>query len=110
MNYSIFITSAAERDMVNASDHIEYVLKNPQAADGLLDEADRCINTLSEFPERHVLVDDPVLASWGIRFITVNNYLAFYVIAEQTKQVIIVRFLYQKSNWNAILRKGFSLI
>ena len=26
------------------------------------------------------------------------------------KVVIIVRFLYQKSNWNTILRQGFSLI
>jgi len=55
-------------------------------------------------------VDDPVLAVWGIRFIRVNNYLAFYTIDEDKKVVIIVRFLYQKSNWNTILRQGFSLI
>lgn len=50
MTYSIHITAAAERDMANASDHIEFVLKNPKAA------------------------DDPLLSSWGIRYTQIKNY------------------------------------
>ena len=38
----------------------------------------------------------------------INNYLAFYTIDEVKQTVIIVRFLYQKSNWTSILRQGFS--
>ncbi|MCM1089633.1 MAG: type II toxin-antitoxin system RelE/ParE family toxin [Butyrivibrio sp.] len=110
MSYNIHITAAAERDMITASDHIEFVLKNPKAADDLLNEAELKINALTDFPEKFKPVDDPVLASWGIRFVVVNGYLAFYVISEEIKQVTIVRFLFQKSNWNAILRQGFSLI
>jgi hypothetical protein len=55
-------------------------------------------------------VDDSILASWDIRFVIVNNYLAFYTISEDENLVIVVRFLFQKSNWNAILRQGFSLV
>lgn len=110
MSYCISITAAAERDMMNAADYIEFVLKNPKAADDLLDEAELKINSLSDFPEKHKLVDDPVLASWGVRFVTVNGYLAFYVISVERKQVIVVRFLFQKSNWTAILRQGFPLV
>ena len=33
-----------------------------------------------------------------------------YTIDEEKQTVIIVRFLYQKSNWTSILRQGFSLI
>lgn len=110
MTYEIFITAAAERDLLRASDHIAFVLKNPQAADDLLDEAEARINALTKFPEKFKLVDDPVLASWGIHFVMVNGYLAFYVISEATHRVIIVRFLFQKSNWTAILRQGFSLL
>lgn len=60
-------------------------------------------------PEKFRLVDDPVLASWGIRFVIVNNYLAFYTIDTEMQTVIVVRFLYKKSNWNSILRQGFSI-
>lgn len=56
------------------------------------------------------LVDDPVLASWEIRFVIINNYLAFYTIDEEKQTVIVVRFLYQKSNWCSILRQGFPLV
>ncbi|HCM11998.1 MAG TPA: type II toxin-antitoxin system RelE/ParE family toxin [Lachnospiraceae bacterium] len=104
------MTAAAERDLLRASDHIEFVLKNPKATDGLLDEAEAQINCLAEFLEKFKLANGPVLASWGIRFVIVNGYLAFYVISEEIKHVIVVRFLFQKSNWNAILRQGFSLL
>lgn len=82
MSYQVHITSTAEHDIMRAADYIEFTLK----------------------------VDDPVLASWGIRFVIINNYLAFYTIDEEKQTVIIVRFLYQKSNWTSILRQGFSLI
>lgn len=110
MTYSIHITAAAEQDMANASDHIEFVLKNPKAADDFLDEAELKINSLSSFPGRFPPVDDPLLSSWGIRFTQVKNYLAFYVISEKEQKVIIVRLLYEKSNWGFILKRGFSLI
>lgn len=40
MKYNIHVTQAAERDMANAYDYIDLVLKNPTAADKLLDVAD----------------------------------------------------------------------
>lgn len=110
MNYSIYITATAERDIAGASNHIESVLKNPKAADDLLSEAVSKINALSSFPGKFPLVDDPVLASWGIRFTLAKNYLVFYVISEEERRVIVVRFLYAKSNWSFILKRGFSLI
>ncbi len=110
MNYNIHITSTAERDITNAADYIEFVLKNPDAADNLLELTEKQINSLSEMPDRFHIVDDAILASWGIRFIIVNNYLAFYIVDNEHQLVIVVRFLYKKSNWNSILRGGFSLI
>ena len=89
MNYQVHITKTAEHDIAKAADHIEFVLKNPQAADHLLDVATEKIGELTQMPEKLQLVDDPVLAVWGIRFIRVNNYLAFYTIDEDKKVVII---------------------
>ena len=79
MSYDIHITNAARRDLLNATDHIEFVLKNPKAADNLLDETEEKIYSL-----------------------------AFYIIDDEKNMVIIIRFLYQKSNWNAILHQEFS--
>ena len=110
MSYSIHITAVAERDILRAADYIEFTLKNPTAADHLLDAATEQINSLADMPEKFRLVDDPVLAGWEIRFLIVNNYLAFYTIDKEKQLVIVVRFLYQKSNWSSILRRGFPLI
>ena len=49
MNFQSHITSAAERDMLHAADHIDYVLKNPNAADDLLGHAEKQINSLCDF-------------------------------------------------------------
>ena len=109
MNFTVHITKAAERDMNGAADYIEYVLLNPEAADSLLDEAEEKISKLSLFPEKYAVVDDPVLKTWEIRFLTVKNYLAFYVIHEEENKIFLVRFLYSKRDWISILKQGFSL-
>jgi len=101
--YQVHITTAAERDLNRAADYIEFSLKNPQAADDLIDEAETMLSSLSHMPKRFALVDDKLLAALGIRFVQVKNYLAFYVIDQASQIVHILRFLYGKSNWVSIL-------
>ena len=108
MSYHLHITSVAERDISQAADYIEFVLKNPKAADDLLEETDQKINALLPFPQEHPIVEDKLLAAWGIRFTQIKNYLAFYVIEEN--QVTVIRFLYAKSDWISILKVGFPLV
>lgn len=109
MIYSIHVTLQAERDMDDAANYIASTLLNPDAAYNLLVSANDILNSLDHNPERDRPVDDPLLFSWGVRFIIVKNYLAFYVIAEENKTVHIIRFLYKKRNWLHILKQGFSL-
>lgn len=108
MSYNLHITSVAQRDISQAADYIEFVLKNPKAADDLLEETDQKINALLPFPAEHPVVEDRLLSSWGIRFIQIKNYLAFYVV--EKNQVTIIRFLYAKSNWISILKSGIPLL
>lgn len=110
MIYAIHITRAAERDLNTAADYIEFVLLNPQAGDDLLNEAEKKIRELSDFPEKSSLVDDPVLKAWGIRFTIIKNYIAFYVVSEETHTIFIVRFLYKKRDWLTILKQDISLL
>ena len=76
MKYNLHITKSTEIDLIRAADYIEYNLLNPQAANDLLDKAEKAICKLSEMPQIHQLVEDPVLKSWGIRFVLVDDYMA----------------------------------
>ena len=108
MSYHLHITNVAARDISQAADYIEFVLKNPKAADDLLEETDQKINALLPFSQEHPIVEDKLLAAWGVRFTQVKNYLAFYVVEEN--RVTVIRFLYAKSNWISILKAGFPLV
>ena len=105
MSYQIHITRKAERDIIEAVDYIEFTLLNPQASDHLIDEVDKEIHKLADMPRKFKIVDDSILASWGIRMIVISSYLAFYIIDENSKTVHIIRFLYQKRNWISLLHK-----
>ena len=108
MKYDLHITGSAENDINEAADYIEYVLMNPQAADRLLDAIEETLPTLAEKPQRFAVVSDPVLNAWGIRFVQINNYLAFYVVDDNAARVNIIRFLYMRRDWIGILRRGFT--
>lgn len=103
MKYNVRLSAAAKEDILRNADYIELVLKIPSAAGHFLDETEEKLRSLSEFPERSPLVRDKLLASWGIRFLPVMNYMMFYQIREEQKTVYIVRVLHGKSNWSAIL-------
>ena len=105
---NLHITAIAERDLIGAADYIEFNLHNPQAADALLDEADDRIGSLADYPEQCSLVDDPVLQSWRIRFLTVKKYLAFYIVSEEKRTIFVVRFLHSKRDWITILRASMT--
>ncbi len=104
MSYDLRITKKAEDDLNAAADYIEFTLLNPQAANDLLDKAVKELSNLTEMPQIHRIVDDPFLNALGIRFILVNNYIAFFLINEEEKTVYIIRFLYGKRNWIQILK------
>ena len=106
MSYLIQMTKSAEKDLRSAVDYLDFVLLNPMAADALLEETESKINDLQFFPEAHPLVDDAVLKSWGIRFVMVKNYLAFYTVDHENNTVYIVRFLHSKRNWPVLLKQS----
>ena len=104
MSYRIHITEAAKDDLMSVVEYIDGVLKNPQAADNLIEAVDREINGLGFFPQRHGFPDDSVLRSMNIRFVKVKNYLVFYVISEEEKQIVVLRFLHMRQDWMGVLR------
>ena len=88
MSYQLHITSTAEHDIMRAVDYIEFTLKNPQAADNLLDAVTKQIGTLSDLPQKFRLVDDPVLASWEIRFVIIIITLPFILLMKESRPLL----------------------
>lgn len=108
MTYSVHITTAAERDVANATDYIDQVLKNPKAADELLEAFLQQVNDLAVFPARYPLARDEILVAWGIRFLRIKNYIAFYLIDDAREMIYVIRLLYGKSNWASILKNSIA--
>ena len=98
MSYQVHITSTAEHDIMRAADYIEFTLRNPDAADNLLDAATEQIGSLADLPQKFRLVDDPVLASWGIRFVIINNVnirIMFLYVVTQLVSILTPSSLHQ---------------
>lgn len=106
MKYELYVTRSAEADIEESVDYIEFVLKNPQTADSLLDAVNEAFQSLTAFPLRNSLASDPLLNAWGIRFVIIKNHLAFYTVDEAVGRVNVIRFLYMKRDWVNILQNG----
>ena len=105
MNYSVNITDLAEDDILATIKYISSVLKNPIAANKLLDEIEKHEKILEEMPNIYPFVHDEYLSQKGIKYVMIKNYLMFYTIDENNKIVNVIRFLYGRMNWQIILRE-----
>ena len=109
MKFRADITETAKNDIIEAAEYIDYVLKNPQAADNLMEAIEKEIDSLTVFPERYAVLDDSVLSSFNVRFVRVKDYLAFYVITEDERLVVILRFLHMRRDWTEILKADMQM-
>ena len=104
MNYSLNITDIAEDDILSTAKYITDVLKNPVAANNLLDEIERHEEILEKTPNIYPLVSDEYLAEKGLKYVIIKNYLMFFTIDENKKAVNVIRFLYGRRDWKNLLK------
>jgi len=102
---AVVLTDPAIRDLREAATYMAGVLKNPAAAERLLEDVEKAVSALAGSPRRHSKVNDPWLSGLGVRFFSVRNHLVFYVIRETKRQVVVLRFLYGRRDWLALVSK-----
>lgn len=85
----------AKEDLKSIYRYIAHDLLAPQAAKNQTDRIRKMIRGLDKFPEKHQGVDWEPWASMGMRQMPVNNYLVFYLVDKEEKQVTVVRIFYQ---------------
>ena len=97
--YEVKIFSTAKQDLLEIIDYLNSL--SLQAALRYYDLLIAEIESLSQMPFRCPKPRDIALAARGYRYLIVENYLVFYVVAGDTVQ--IRRILYAKRNYRSIL-------
>ena len=98
-------TEPAEYDLLDIEYYIFVDLCNPQAAQRISDGILGAAGKLEEYPEGHPLVGDELLGRMGIRITYFDNYNIFYYYDMQNDVVYIIRVLYNKADWQNILKR-----
>ncbi len=101
----VVFTEPAEYDLLDIEYYIFVDLCNPQAAQRISDGILGAAGKLAEYPEGHPLVGDELLGRMGIRITYFDNYNIFYYYDMQNDIVYIVRVLYNKADWQNILKR-----
>ena len=90
MNYSVNISLRADRDIRAIYEYIAISLMSPENADAQLSRLEDRINKLDNLPKRFPKYKN------DIRFMPVDNYLVFYTVDDNSKDVYVLRVMYGK--------------
>jgi len=103
MEYEVILETTAILDLYGILDYITDVLKAPESAKRVTLSIEEKVMSLSFMPARHPLVNDEPYASMGVRLLSVENYLAFYIIDDMQLEVRVLRILYNRREWQRVL-------
>ena len=98
MSFDVLQTVPAILDLDNIIHYIAITLKNPKAANDLLDEFENRLANLRESPRFYGFARVERLASMGFHQFNFGKYVAFYKIDDEENKVYIVRVFYQKQD------------
>ena len=92
--YKVKITPQASEQMLEIFSYISHTLKEPVAAERLLDGLQQSILSLGTMPKRIALVDEEPWKSHGIHKLPVRNFIVYFWINEELKEVHIIAVIY----------------
>ncbi len=92
--YTVKVTKQAYTNMLNIVRYIKQDLFSPEAANNLIEQLQKSINSLSQMPQRFSLVDEEPWRTEGIRKIVVKNFLIYFWIDEINEKVQVIGVIY----------------
>ena len=101
--YDYVLTGTAESDIDNVLSYISINLGNVVAAKALADEFIDQIDKFCLEPRAGKVVENEFLKRDDVRYFLVKNYIAYYIVDDVSKKIVILRFVYGKSNQDSIL-------
>lgn len=97
----LFISPAAEKDLIKIKQYISEELDNPISAEKIISQITKHIRDLIDFPETGVPLSTKIGFETNYRFIVSGSYLAFYRF--EGNSVYVDRVLYAKRDYIRIM-------
>ena len=101
--YKIELTEPAENDIRDIARYIAAQLNAPVTAINMVNTIRKAISKLETGAFLNPLVRDDRLATMGYRALVIKNDIAFYIINEKEKAVVIDRIIYRRRDWQNII-------
>lgn len=101
--YTIKIAPKAFEDLDAIYGYISDELYNKGAAGNLLEKIETSIMILKEFPFSGSFVRDEILRDKGYRKLIIENYIAFYLVGEEERQIVVMRVLYGAQKYQDLI-------
>jgi toxin ParE1/3/4 len=103
--WKVINSHRADQDLDEIVDYIKNVLLEPEIADRQVARIKKAIESLSFMPYRYHLHYDERLRAKGVRVLTVDNYVIWYVPDEKQKCVKITHVIHNKRNIDNVLNE-----
>lgn len=94
MTYEVVLSKQADDDLRGIYEYIAFELLAPGNASGQLDRLEAQIYRLAEMPYRHPAYKKEPWRSRGLRFVSVDNYMVFFIPNDNTAVVTVIRVMY----------------
>ena len=101
--YSIDIAEPAVRDIAEIRSYISSYLQEPGSAGHVYDRIKKAILSLETTPERNPVVREEPYRQMRVRRIYAGNYTIFYIADKKRETVSVLRVLYSRRDWKAVL-------
>ena len=102
--YEVKITEPAQRQLQEIIRYIAGDLQEKQTAIRMLDTLEKEILSLSTLPNRVAVTEEEPWHSAGIRKLSVKNYLVYFWVNEDQKQVQITAVVYGRRDQRNVLQ------
>lgn len=102
--YEVKITEPAQRQLQEIIRYIAGDLQEKQTAIRMLDTLEKEILSLSTLPNRVALTEEEPWHSAGIRKLPVKNYLVYFWVNEEQKQVQITAVVFGRRDQRNVLQ------
>ena len=97
--YKVFIRSTAKEDLRGIFRYITEALYEPEIAEDICISIETAICSLRQLPLRHGVILEEPFSLREIRKMPVKNYIIFYTVDNELKEVHVLRVIYSRSDW-----------